>query len=691
MSNSPTPDEPGERPTRERPADLDVVKDLAISLLKRNSLEDLLWDIADAIGRLPGFEDSVVYLTEGDVLVQRAAYGLKQLDRRELLEPIAIPIGKGIVGTVAQTGNPEIIDDTDEDPRYIRDQYEGRSELAVPVVFEGSVIAVLDTESREVGAYSQTDLEILQTMANVAAPRIRSAKAEKELKEVSDKLAALNLELEERVEDRTRELESANQSISAQRDQLGAILDSMQDGVICFDSRFAIRMISPAALRLTGWNLGECLDHDVRQVFSIDQDWDAFVADADTPSHDSALKDREGLVRDVRWTVGLIQREKESEYVLVFSDITKQKQLAKQMELGQRIDSLGILAGGIAHDFNNSLTAIQSSLDSLTIRGGAETEDALTVSQLACDTAKSLANQLLVFSKGGAPIRRSVSLLTVLQRAVLMSVDEGVVQVEWKTDVDAPYIFADESQMTQVFCNLFINAVQAMGGAGTITVEVREGEVVDGQRMVHIWVWDRGPGISTEAAESVFEPYFTTKTNGTGLGLTTSFFIVKRHGGRLHLENYELGCVARVLIPQAEPDVAPQPEPPTKQGERQLRILILEDESIVREGMTMLIESLGHEVLPASDGDEALSVFRTESQDQRSVDFAILDLRINGGRGGSDVLPEIREIMPDTKCIVCSGYSGDPVMSQHRQYGFDAVLPKPFKRMQLATILEELQ
>ncbi|MFN3189109.1 MAG: ATP-binding protein [Aureliella sp.] len=691
MSNSHSSEEQVGLPARERPADLDVVKDLAISLLRRNSLDDLLWDIAGAIGRLPGFEDSVVYLVEGDQLVQKAAYGLKQLERRELLEPISIPVGEGIVGTVAATGQPEIIFDTDDDPRYIRDQYEGRSELTVPVSFDGSVIAVLDTESREVGAYSKTDLDILQTMANVAAPRIRSAMAEQELKLVSDQLAELNSDLERRVEDRTRALALANRSIIAQRDQLGAILDSMQDGVICFDSSFKISMLSPAALKLTGWPLEEAMDNDVRKVFSVGRGWDAFVPNENTPPSDSSLKHRAGLASDVRWTVGLIQAASDSEYVLVFSDVTKQKQLAKQVEQGQRIDSLGILAGGIAHDFNNSLTAIQSCLDSLVLKGVPDTEDALTVSQLACDTAKSLANQLLAFSKGGAPIRKPVALVSLLQRAVLMSVDTGVTDVEWKIGIDDPFVSADEAQLTQVFCNLLLNAVQSMEGGGRIVVDIRTVHDSQGQRMIGIDVFDQGPGLSAEVAESVFEPYFTTKETGTGLGLTTSFFIVKRHGGRLQLENHDDGCVARVTVPQAERQDPKPSEISAKQPDRKLRVLILEDESIVREGMTMLIESLGHEVLPTSDGDQAVSVLLLEAQNQRQVDFAILDLRVNGGRGGSDVLPEIKEIMPDTKCIVCSGYSGDPVMSQHRAYGFDAVLPKPFKRVQLANILDELQ
>ncbi|MEC8556481.1 MAG: GAF domain-containing protein, partial [Planctomycetota bacterium] len=305
--------------------EIDIIKDLAISLLRRSTLGDLLWEIADAIGKMPGFEDSVVYLREGDAMVQRAAYGLKRNEDGTLNKPISIPVGTGIVGHVASTGVPELISDTRQDPRYIFDVYAGLSELTVPVNFEGRVIAVLDTESKKLDAYSQADLEILQTMANISAPRIGSALADQERLRISCELAKLNSELEQRVASRTHELEQANADILQQRDRLESILNSMQDGMISFDQNGTVRLMSPSASRLTGWPIEEAIGLNVASVFvpvsRIDREDFFRLAKLNAPS-DTVIQSRDGKLLDVRWTLGESRQVAQAEIVLVFSDVT---------------------------------------------------------------------------------------------------------------------------------------------------------------------------------------------------------------------------------------------------------------------------------------------------------------------------------------------------------------------------------
>jgi len=228
----------------------DVIRQLAISLLRRNTLHDLCWEISAAIGSLPGFEDSVVYLLEDDCLVQTAAYGLKATPQRQIVNPLIIPRGKGIVGTVAATGVAELIFDTADDPRYIRDEYAGRAEITVPVIYQDRVMAVLDSEHAQPGAYTPQHLEILQAIADVCAPRIASAQVEQANTQVRRELETLNSELEERVRRRTAQLVTARDASEKQRDRLATVLNAIQDGLIVLNSERRIDLISPSAASL---------------------------------------------------------------------------------------------------------------------------------------------------------------------------------------------------------------------------------------------------------------------------------------------------------------------------------------------------------------------------------------------------------------------------------------------------------
>ena len=677
----------------QRLPEIDIIKDLAISLLRRSTLDDLLWDIADAIGKMPGFEDSVVYLREGEAMVQRAAYGVKRNEDGTLNKPISIPIGSGIVGHVASTGVPELISDISQDARYIFDLYAGQSELAVPVSFEGRVIAVLDTESKKLDAYSRADLEILQTMANISAPRIGSALADQERVRISRELAELNSELEQRVASRTHELEQANADILRQRDRLESILNSMQDGMICFDQKGTVRLMSPSASRLTGWPIEEAIGRKVASVFvpasRIDREVFFRLSKLNTPS-ETEIRSRDGRLLDVRWTLGESRQLGRAENVLVFSDVTGQKQLAKQAEQVQRIESLGILAGGIAHDFNNNLTAIQSAMESIPVEDS-RTSAALELSRVACDSARSLAKQLLTFSNGGAPARRPTSLKSLIEKSIALVLEPMNVETQWQPQEFDISVYVDPDQVSQVFTNLLLNAAQAMSGAGTVRLKVAYSKSSDFGRkeLVEVVIQDEGTGIPNEHLGSIFDPYFTSRSDGIGLGLTISYHILKRHDGSLVIENWEGGALARVRIPLSAENVIANEKSLEPRTSASSSILLLEDETLVRDGVRMLLESLGHTVLEATHGDEAVEVFEAAQQRGQSIGLMILDLRIKGGRGGAEVVPELRGINADVPILACSGYHKDPIMSNFKANGFDGALPKPFRRDALAEILSQ--
>jgi len=222
---------------------------LAIRLLRRNALSDLWREIVEAVGALPGFTDLVLYLEQNGILVQVAAFGAN----RQIVQPIQIPIGKGIVGSVAKLAASELINDTQLDPRYLRDQFDGHSELAVPVVYQDRVIAVLDTEHTSVGRYTAEHQELLQTIANISASWLASAITEQENRAVRDELAELNQQLEQRVLQQTRELSDVWDFILKERDRSVAVLNYLQNGLLLVTADYRIKLLSPSAGALTGW------------------------------------------------------------------------------------------------------------------------------------------------------------------------------------------------------------------------------------------------------------------------------------------------------------------------------------------------------------------------------------------------------------------------------------------------------
>lgn len=672
--------------------DLDAVNDLAISLLKRNTLDDILWDIADAIGRLPGFEDSVVYLLQDDLLVQKAAYGLKQLAGRVILEPLEIPLGSGIVGTVAKTGISEIVNDTSRDPRYIQDQFGGRSELSVPVIFEDRVIAVLDSENERKNAYNEQHLATMRTMANISASRIASAIAEEEKSRMQADLAELNRELESRVEARTLQLREVNQVLQAQHGRLESILNSLQDGLICVDENLCVALLSPSAERTIGWTAQDALGENLAKIFRLSEveSLESAITEAiyAIVPLESQLEVREGDCLDIRWSVNVSENfQGERQYVIVFSDITEQKALTKQVERVHRMESLGVLAGGIAHDFNNNLAAIQSAVESLRTANDASQADALELAGIACKSAKSLSQQLMTYAKGGVPIRKPENLNEIITSAVSLATSGCRTVVQWQLSEKDTYVQVDEGQLTQVFSNVILNAVQAQDGAGRIEISTHFPEGMAGPN-VEIVIRDFGPGIPEEKIESIFEPYFTLKEHGNGLGLTTSYFITKDHGGNLSIRNWGNGAEVRVTVPQIAATGASRLQLQKAAMDSAALVLVMDDQDMVRHGISMLVKSLGHEVLEAANGEEALELLKTARENSRSVQIALLDLTVRGGLGGVEVLPDLKRVQPSMKCVACSGYGENAIMGRFEEYGFDGVQPKPFSRDELARNLD---
>ncbi len=374
-------------------------------------------------------------------------------------------------------------------------------------------------------------------------------------------------------------------------------------------------------------------------------------------------------------------------------DISDRKRTEAELQRVQRLESVGVLAGGIAHDFNNILTAIMGSVS--LARAEAQTEQegtqALSDAEEACHQARRLTHQLLTFAKGGEPIRQPTVLDDLLRKSSALASSGSKVRCEHTIPIQLWPVEIDAGQMSQVVHNLIINAVQAMPQGGVVQVSAQNVSITEHDGLplsegnyVKIGVRDYGVGIRAEHLHQVFDPYFSTKDDGSGLGLAISHSIVNKHDGLITVESrIEAGTVFCVYLPasEKEPEKFWLTEVETQAGCG--KILVMDDEDIVRRTASLVLEHAGYEVHQVRDGEEAIAAYKSAKQTGSPFTLAILDLTVRGGLGGKDCLEQLRRIDPNVRAVVSSGYSNDPVMSDFRRYGFVGVIPKPFDRDEL--------
>ncbi len=383
------------------------------------------------------------------------------------------------------------------------------------------------------------------------------------------------------------------------------------------------------------------------------------------------------------------------------SDITPRRQLEAEMQRASKLEAIGILAGGIAHDFNNILTVVLGNitLAEMDTESQGPAAALLREAKRATLRARDLTQQLLTFAKGGDPVRTAVDLAELLRESAGFALHGSKARAEYEIPADLWPADADKGQIGQVVQNLVINSVQAMPQGGTVCLRAVNVTLATGPgpgglpagRYVRIAVADTGTGIAPEHLGKIFDPYFTTKQQGSGLGLASVYSIVKKHHGHIEVDS-QLGAGAtfHLWLPAAKEQPAPAEVRPASGNPFPIRVLFMDDEPTIRHMAGLFFGRLGAEGEMAADGAEALAKYRAAKEGGRPFDVVIMDLTVPGGMGGREAMEKLRTYDPNVKAIVSSGYSRDPVLANYRLHGFRGILPKPYGLEQLRRALRDL-
>lgn len=487
---------------------------------------------------------------------------------------------------------------------------------------------------------------------------------------------------------------------------LTTTLKSIGDAVIATDINGCVIFMNPIAESLTGWTQKEASGKHLKKIFNIINEKTGKQVDDPVTrvlregivvglANHTLLISKDGTRRSIDDSGAPIKDEngKIIGVVLVFRDVSEKRRIEQELMKADKLNSLGILAGGIAHDFNNILTAILGNiiLAKEFTRPGEKIYERLIEAEKASLRAKDLAQQLLTFSSGGAPIKKTMFISDLLKESALFALSGSNVQCEFSISNNLWAVEIDEGQINQAINNLIINAIQSMPEGGRIKLTAENVTVSEGEkkgRYVKISIVDQGIGIPKEHLPKIFEPYFTTKQKGSGLGLAIVYSIIKKHDGYIEVETeLGVGTTFKVYLPASLKNVFMRKGLKEKIQTGKGKILVMDDEELVRKVIGEMLVFLGYEVEFAKEGIEAIELYKKAKAQGQPFDAIIMDLTIPKGMGGKETINKLLEIDPTVKAIVSSGYSTDPVMTEFTKYGFKGFIIKPFKIKELGEVL----
>ncbi len=509
-----------------------------------------------------------------------------------------------------------------------------------------------------------------------------------------------------------------------EKEQLSITLRSIDEGVLVTDLGGIVTLINRAAGSLTGVDREEGIGRHVNSFFtSVEiegrKEKGFFSLLEDCTRHSRAVEGFFGVAgssnrRFLSVSPAFLENERSEKkgYVIVFKDITEAKKAEESAGRIEKLEALGLFAGGIAHDFNNILTGIMGNIDLLRLylkdTGDTRVAARLKDAEEASSRAAGLTRQLLTFSRGGSPVKDVTSLPQLVEDTVSFVLSGSNITHHVAYPDTLWNVEADQSQISQVIQNLTMNSKQAMeGGGGEVSVsldnfflsseETVSGLALSKGRYVRIIFKDNGPGIPPEVQAKIFDPYFTTKETGNGLGLATAYSIIKQHGGYIGVDSeinggttftlYLAAARGGTAAEDSRKGILPEGRQPVS-GKK--TILILDDEAVVRSVTAEMLLLLGYESVQTAAGAACIEEYTKRVTEENPFDAVIMDLTIPGGMGGKEAAAEILKIDPSARLIAASGYSNDTVLANYTEYGFSAVLRKPFRLEELEHCLHNL-
>ena len=590
--------------------------------------------------------------------------------------------------------------------------YNLRSFMGMPVKCNDAIIGALCVAFQNDFDPDEEDIEFLRILASAVG-------VEEERRVASEALAKAHSDLETRVKERTAELAEANErlmidiaerkkaeeALSKSETILQKVFEVIPDMVAVIDRN--LRLVH------SNWQGGyEYVPEEIRNASPFC--YDAYYPELGRPCDNCHALEvfRTGKpvsAEKFNPRIGMVEVrafpifDDGGQVVMVAEyvrNITEQRRMEEELRKAHKLESLGVLAGGIAHDFNNLLTGILGniSMAKLTVDPGSKAVKRLDEAEKAVTRSQDLAQQLIAFSKGGAPVKKTASIEQIVRESATFALRGSDAKCEFDIADDLWLVEVDEGQLNQVINNLIINADQAMESNGMIKVRI-ENEVVPPHnemslkegRYIRIAVEDRGAGIPDTVIHKIFDPYFTTKEQGNGLGLAAVYSIIKNHDGFVGVDSEEgVGTSFFVYLPSSE-NGAPQAmesKPDVLAGSS--KILVMDDEELIREVATDILDYLGYSAVACPDGKTAIELYRNAMTAGEPFAAVLMDLTIPGGMGGQETMRRLREIDPAVVGIVSSGYCSDPVLSNYKHYGFSGIVEKPYAPNVLGKVLNDL-
>jgi PAS domain S-box-containing protein len=503
---------------------------------------------------------------------------------------------------------------------------------------------------------------------DIALLKIRLAIAERQIKEIAGR----------------RQAQELNKTI----------LRTTMDGFWLMDPSGRILDVNEAYCRMSGYDREELLVRQLHEIAApelapfVSGDLDRIVRTGGE-SFETRHRCKDGRIVDLDVSINFVKVDGGRLFAF-FRDITERKKLAEEKNKTSKLESIGLLAGGIAHEFNNALTVIMGNLALVQsdTQPGCASYDFLNSAEEAASKATDLARQLLTFAKGGEPLKKIMGIGDLLEQTAQTLVHGSKIETKvsiqqglWLTEIDP-------AQIVQVIENLVKNGREAMPNGGILQVEAQNATLEENKlynlpagKYVRFSILDTGYGIPPEVLPKIFDPYFTTKESGNGLGLAICYSIIRKHGGLITVESQpSFGSSFTVYLPaskNAPSGVQEQLALPVIETETG-KVLLMDDDPAIRELTSIILSRFGYSVVLSRDGEEALEIYSDARIRGEPFDAVVMDLTVPEGMGGKAALQELMKIDPEVKAIVCSGYSNDPVMANFQAYGFKARLHKPF-------------